>query len=104
LFGKDHANYTVTTTRAPEKSEAGRGSNPNRDQSSIAARGQAEVIRDEDDQEILLTRLGPGEWVCEMAFLSLRTRNATVPCLEALEVLIVHKCEFSLLAPNLSLP
>jgi NADH dehydrogenase len=67
----------------------------------IIASGQAEVVRDENGREVSLARLGPGEYVGEMALLNRTTRNATVRCLEPLDVLSIHKREFSLLAANL---
>lgn len=67
----------------------------------IIAHGQAEVVRDENGREVSLARLGPVEYVGEMALLNQTTRNATVRCLEPLDVLSIHKREFSLLAANL---
>jgi NADH dehydrogenase len=67
----------------------------------IIASGQAEVARGEDGSEVLLARLGPGEYFGEMALLNHTTRNATVRCLEPLDVLSIHKREFSVLAANL---
>lgn len=67
----------------------------------IIAAGQAEVVREENGRETFLARLGPGEYVGEMALLSQATRNATVRCLEPLDVLSIHKREFNLLAANL---
>lgn len=67
----------------------------------IIARGQAEVARRENGNETLLAHLGPGEYFGEMALLSQTTRNATVRCLEPLDVLSIHKREFAVLAANL---
>jgi NADH:quinone reductase (non-electrogenic) len=67
----------------------------------IIARGEAEVARRENDSETLLARLGPGEYFGEMALLNQTTRNATVRCLEPLDVLSIHKREFAVLAANL---
>jgi len=67
----------------------------------IIASGEAEVVREEHGREVSLARLGPGEYVGEMALLNQTTRNATVRCLEPLDVLSIHKREFSLLAANL---
>ena len=52
-------------------------------------------------REVSLARLGAGEYVGEMALLNQATRNATVRCLEPLDVLSIHKREFSVLAANL---
>ena len=67
----------------------------------IISRGRAEVIRDDDGREVSLALLGPGEYFGEMALLNRTTRNATVRCLESLDVLSIHKREFSVLAANL---
>ena len=67
----------------------------------IIASGQAEVARGENGLEAVLARLGPGEYFGEMALLNRTTRNATVRCLEPLDVLSIHKREFNTLAANL---
>jgi len=67
----------------------------------IIASGQAEVARGESGLEAVLARLGPGEYFGEMALLNRTTRNATVRCLEPLDVLSIHKREFNTLAANL---
>lgn len=67
----------------------------------IIASGRAEVIRIEGREELVLATLGPGEYFGEIALLNHTTRNATVRCLEALDVLSIHKREFNVLAANL---
>ncbi len=67
----------------------------------IIARGQAEVSRQDGGREIVLAKLEAGEYFGEMALLNQTTRNATVRCLESLDVLSIHKREFSVLAANL---
>jgi len=67
----------------------------------IISRGQAEVIHETGGREVPLALLGPGEYFGEMALLNQTTRNATVRCLESLDVLSIHKREFSALAANL---
>lgn len=67
----------------------------------IISRGKAEVLREQGDRTVSLALLGPGEYFGEMALLNQTTRNATVRCLESLDVLSIHKREFSLLAANL---
>ena len=67
----------------------------------IISRGKAEVIHDEGGRETPLALLGPGEYFGEMALLNQTTRNATVRCLESLDVLSIHRREFSVLAANL---
>jgi len=67
----------------------------------IIARGHAEVVREDAAREVRLAHLGPGEYFGEMALLNQTTRNATVRCAEALDVISIHKREFSVLAANL---
>lgn len=67
----------------------------------IIAKGRAEVVREEGKRQAVLAQLGPGEYFGEMALLNQTTRNATVRCTEALDVLSIHKREFGLLAANL---
>ncbi len=67
----------------------------------IIASGQAEVLRQENGHETVLARLGSGEYFGEMALLNHTTRNATVRCVEPLDVLSIHKREFNVLAANL---
>jgi NADH dehydrogenase len=74
----------------------------------IIAAGRALVVREETgaskpdpEKEIVLSQLGPGEYFGEMALLNQTTRNATVRCAEALDVLSIHKSEFNVLAANL---
>lgn len=67
----------------------------------IIARGQADVLRQENGNEFVLARLGSGEYFGEMALLNHTTRNATVRCVEPLDVLSIHKREFGFLAANL---
>jgi NADH:ubiquinone reductase (H+-translocating) len=67
----------------------------------IIARGEAEVLHRDKGQEIVLARLGAGEYFGEMALLNHTTRSATVRCLTAMDVLSLPKSEFGLLAANL---
>lgn len=67
----------------------------------IIAGGRAEVVRHDSGREVLLARLGPGEYFGEMALLNQTSRNATVRSAEPLDVLSIHKREFSVLAANL---
>lgn len=67
----------------------------------IIAQGEAEVIRQDRGRELTLAQLGPGEYFGEMALLNQTTRNATVRCVTPLDVLSIHKREFSVLAANL---
>jgi NADH dehydrogenase len=67
----------------------------------IIAQGTAEVVRQERGLEVTLAELGPGEYFGEMALLNQTTRNATVRCVTPLDLLSIHKREFSVLAANL---
>ena len=67
----------------------------------IIAKGHAEVVHHDNGSDILLARLGPGEYFGEMALLNQTTRNATIRCQEPLDVLSIHRREFSVLAANL---
>jgi NADH dehydrogenase len=67
----------------------------------IIGSGKAEVVRHEDDKDIVLATLNAGEYFGEMALLNRTTRNATVRCIEPMDVLSLPKSEFSLLAANL---
>ena len=67
----------------------------------IIAKGEAEVLRHENDKEVSLAKLGAGEYFGEMALLNHTTRNATVRCVQAMDVLSLPKNDFSLLAANL---
>lgn len=67
----------------------------------IIVKGRAEVSREEDGRERGLAQLGAGEYFGEMALLNKTVRNATVRCVEAMDVLSLPKREFGLLAGNL---
>jgi len=67
----------------------------------IITAGKASVIRHEGDSEIGLAQLGAGEYFGEMALLNQTTRNASVRCIEALDVLSIPKRDFSALAATL---
>ncbi len=63
----------------------------------IVLNGKAEVLR--DDQPIAV--LARGEYFGEMALLHQTQRNATVRCIEPMDVLALPKRDFSVLAANL---
>ena len=67
----------------------------------IITSGKAEVIRKNGAGDIPLAQLGAGEYFGEMALLNHTTRNATVRCVESLDVLSIPKREFSALAATL---
>jgi NADH dehydrogenase len=63
--------------------------------------GEVEVVREEPTREVVLARLGCGQYFGEMALLENRQRNATVRSLSHLDVMSVPKREFGLLAAYL---
>lgn len=67
----------------------------------IIINGRAEVLHETMEASRTLAVLGHGEYFGEMGVLSSMTRNATVRCLEAMDVLSLPKKEFSVLAANL---
>jgi NADH dehydrogenase len=67
----------------------------------IITNGKAEVTRRNGEGDISLAQLGAGEYFGEMALLNQATRNATVRCIEALDVLSIPKRDFSALAATL---
>ena len=67
----------------------------------IIVNGQAEVVREDGDMEIMLARLGAGEYFGEMALLKQSTRSATVRCTSPMDTLSLPKREFSMLAAYL---
>ena len=67
----------------------------------IITSGKAEVTRKTSNGDVHLADLGAGEYFGEMALLNHTTRNATVRCVEALDVLSIPKREFSALAATL---
>jgi NADH dehydrogenase len=67
----------------------------------IITGGKAEVLKHEMGHEVSLAHLGAGEYFGEMALLNQTTRNASVRCVEAMDVLSIPKREFSALAATL---
>jgi NADH dehydrogenase len=67
----------------------------------IITRGTADVTRRNGEDDVRLAQLGAGEYFGEMALLNQTTRNATVRCVEALDLLSIPKREFSALAATL---
>lgn len=67
----------------------------------IILSGEAEVLRRRDDGEQTVARLRAGECFGEMALLNLTTRNATVRCMSAMDVLSLPKQEFAVLAAHI---
>ncbi|HEX8068761.1 MAG TPA: FAD-dependent oxidoreductase [Pyrinomonadaceae bacterium] len=67
----------------------------------IIMRGKAEVVREHDSVSVKLAELGAGEYFGEMAVINNTTRNATVRCVEATDVISLPKREFLLVTTNL---
>ena len=67
----------------------------------IITNGKAEVTQRKDEHDIHLAELGPGEFFGEMALLNKTTRNATVSCVEPLDLISIPKREFGTLATAL---
>jgi NADH dehydrogenase len=67
----------------------------------IILKGEAEVRRREGTADVVLARLGAGQCFGEMALVNMATRNATVQCVQALDVLSLPRQEFATLAANL---
>jgi NADH dehydrogenase len=67
----------------------------------IVLSGRAEVVHENGAAARVLATLGRGQYFGEMALLRSTTRNATVRCVEAMDVLSLPKKEFNLLATNL---
>jgi NADH dehydrogenase len=67
----------------------------------VVLSGEAEVTQRAPGSEKVLARLGAGEVFGEMALLEQTTRNATVRCRTAMDVLRLPKHEFAALAANL---
>jgi len=67
----------------------------------IILSGQAEVLRANGQAETLLARLGAGQCFGEMALVQEKTRNASVRCVQTMDVLSLPKQEFAVLAAHL---
>jgi CRP-like cAMP-binding protein len=67
------------------------------DRAYIIVSGKADVLKGERS----VASLGRGEYFGEMALLYQTRRNATVRCVEPMDVLALPKREFSLLSANL---
>jgi NADH dehydrogenase len=67
----------------------------------IIVNGQAEVVREDGDMEVMLARIGAGEYFGEMALLKQSSRSATVRCTSPMDTLSLPKREFSMLAAYL---
>ena len=66
----------------------------------IIVDGEVEVFKNKGDQELILAKLGKGEYFGEMALLNQRSRLATVRCLTSVDVLALRKSDFGTLISN----
>ncbi len=64
-------------------------------------RGRVEVLHETERGEETLATLGPGECFGEIAVLGLKTRNATVKCIEALDTVALPSGDFAALSENI---
>jgi NADH dehydrogenase len=67
----------------------------------IIVSGEAEVIHETNGAQMMLARLGPGEYFGEMALLRQTTRQATVRCTAPMDAMSLSKREFNLLCSYL---
>jgi NADH dehydrogenase len=67
----------------------------------IITSGKAEVVREHGGQRVRLAELGAGEYFGEMAVINNTTRNATVRCVEAMNVISLPKREFLMVTTSL---
>ncbi len=67
----------------------------------IILKGEADVIREENGTERALARLHGGQFFGEMALMNQKTRNATIRCVTAMDVLVLRKGDFRALVSNL---
>ena len=67
----------------------------------IILKGEADVVRNENGTERTLARLLKGQFFGEMALMNQQTRNATVRCVSAMDVLVLRKGDFRALVSNL---
>jgi NADH dehydrogenase len=67
----------------------------------IILKGEADVVRNVDGNEVPVARLRAGEYFGEMALLSQTSRGATVRAVTPMDALSLPKREFGLLAGNL---
>lgn len=67
----------------------------------IILQGEAEVVRNDNGTGRVLAKLHKGQFFGEMALLDQRTRNATIRCTAAMDVLMLHKGDFGALVTNL---
>lgn len=68
----------------------------------IIVRGEADVVKECDGQQEILARLHAGEMFGELALLNQPARMASIRCATALDVIVIRRSEFGVLASNLT--
>ncbi|MEO8497806.1 MAG: FAD-dependent oxidoreductase [Planctomycetota bacterium] len=68
----------------------------------IIVKGTADVVKECDGQEDVLAQLHAGEMFGELALLNQPTRMASIRCTTALDVIVIRRSEFGVLATNLT--
>jgi NADH:quinone reductase (non-electrogenic) len=63
----------------------------------VIEKGECDILREKDGQQILLATLGKGDYFGEMAVLADVSRNATVRARTAMDVVLIKKHDFNLL-------
>jgi len=67
----------------------------------VVTKGEVEVVREDPEKgDLVLARLGPGEYFGEMALINNQPRNATVRAVTDAETLNIHRTDFDLLFRN----
>jgi NADH dehydrogenase len=67
----------------------------------IIIAGEAEMVREQDGGEIVVARLGPGEYFGEVALLGHERRDTTVRCVSPMNTVSIPKSEFGTLTAYL---
>ena len=68
----------------------------------IIVRGVADVVKECDGQQQVLAQLHAGELFGELALLNQPARVASIRCATALDVIVIRRSEFGVLASNLT--
>lgn len=67
----------------------------------ILAQGTVEVVKQQDGTETVLAQLGPGDIFGELALLQRTSRSASVRCKTPVDVIVIRRGEFGVLAASL---
>ncbi len=68
----------------------------------IIAKGTADVVRESDGRQDVVAQLHAGEMFGELALLNQPTRTAAIRCATAMDVIVIRRSEFGVLATNLT--